>query len=67
MRARIKQDEEEYAYRVYMTDSAHYRGENKYLTYRWEDVIGNRIDTRTGDEIAADIINGAGLRFASEE
>ena len=61
-------DEEEYTFRVYMTDAAqaHLSGENKYPAARWADVIGRRIDTRSGDEIAADIINGAGLRFAGE-
>lgn len=47
-----------------MTDAAHYSGENKYPAQRWIDVIERRIDARTADEIAADIINGAGLRFA---
>ena len=59
-------DEEEYTFRVYMTDAAHLSGENKYPAARWADVIGRKIDTRSGDEIAADIINGAGLRFAGE-
>lgn len=61
LRAREEEDAECFAYRMYVTDSLHYQGEGKMLTSRWADVVQRKVDTRTGDEIVMDVINGAGL------
>ena len=53
-------------YKVYITDSIKlYVSENKCLADRWYDRAFEKrvVDTRTGDEIAADIIARAGLKF----
>lgn len=48
---------------MYVTDSLRIIGENTakyagggYIKERWHDIITKKPDTRTGDEIAADII-----------
>lgn len=51
------------AYKIYMSDTLYYRGQNKTLTMRYTDLIHQHIDNRSGDEIALDVINAAGLRF----
>lgn len=49
---------------MYMSDSIHAYAQNKGLTIRWVDLqeYGTK-DTRTGDQIAADFIQRAGLKF----
>lgn len=38
--------------------------QNKYITASYQDVLTpKKIDTRSGDEIAADIMERAGLKF----
>lgn len=47
-----------------MTDAMHWQGENKYMTARWIEMITGKAkpaEARTGDEIARDVIIGAGL------
>lgn len=48
---------------MYVTDSIRVIGENTakyagggYIKARWHDIVTKKPDTRTGDEIAADII-----------
>ena len=52
---------ETYAFRAYVTESLRLQGENKYLTKSWVDVIDTKVDYRTGEEVAADVIRAAGL------
>lgn len=56
---------EEKTYRIYVTDSLHLSGQNKYLTHRWLDMVKRKQaeDNRSGEEIAADIISRHGLRL----
>lgn len=54
------------AYRIYVTDSLFYQGQNQRLTSRYLDLLNRKVDNRTGDEIARDVIVGAGLRFKEE-
>ncbi len=50
-----------------MTETLRLRGENKYITGSWTDMVRSEtVDTRTGDEIAADVIRSAGLKIAGE-
>lgn len=45
-----------------MTDSLQLSGQRKYITSRWADIIGGeKEDARSGDEIALEIIEKAGL------
>ena len=70
MRAAIDQDAEDYAYRVYMTDSTQLAAENKYITRRWCEIMEDTkkpVDNRTGDEVAADVIKRLGLSLKGGE
>lgn len=53
------------AYKAYMSDSAYYMMRGESLATRYTDAITRKVDTRSGDEIAADIIARAGLSFAN--
>lgn len=64
---KLQEQQKEMAYRIYITDSLQAIPQSKYLTTRFDDLINRRVDTRTGDEIAADIIRGAGLKIREEE
>ena len=72
--SRYKREQEEKAYRVYITDALRLTVENtakfaggSYIKARYIDVIEQKKqDNRTGDEIVADIIKRAGLVVKSE-
>ena len=54
-------------YRKYISDTLYYNNRNQSLAMRYTEVIGKDreerdSDPRTGDEIAADIIKGLGLK-----
>lgn len=52
----------EMTYRYYVTDSMYYISRNQVPNERFYDLINSGpIDTRSGDEIAVDIITRAGL------
>lgn len=62
--ARFKEYQRELAYRVYISDSLFYYGQQKQLTKRWSDIAYPKpVDKRSGDEIALEVIKKAGLRF----
>ena len=62
--ARIEEDLREEAYRIFVTRSLQLIPQNQYLTINFEDVLNPQLaDDRTGDEIAADVMNAAGLSF----
>ena len=63
--ARYKQIQRDLTYRIYISDSLQNIPQNKFLTTRYYDLIYNtpqKTDNRTGDEIAADVINRLGLK-----
>lgn len=50
------------AYRVYVADSLYCAPRNKQLNKRYAEIIDRtKVDTRSGDEIAAEVIERAGL------
>jgi len=62
--AKYTEYKKELAYRIYITDSLYYQSDNKRLTTRYVDMITpKKVDRRTGDEIASDVINKLGLRI----
>ena len=68
MLARIADDDERIAYRAYVTESLRLRGENKYISRSWLDIIDPKpIDTRSVGEIVQDVVKNAGLRFKDGE
>lgn len=67
VKARLEQEQREMAYRLYVTDSLQNIPQQKFMTKRFADVIINKPeDTRTGDEIAAEVIAKAGLTLGIE-
>lgn len=67
VQAAIMEDMEERRYRAYVTDALMVLTENtqrmfggKAMSRRWADAF-RPADTRTGEEIAADVIRNAGL------
>ena len=55
--ARLDRFEQDLVYRVYMADSFYLYGDNKRLSQRFYDILRpTPQDTRSGDEIALDII-----------
>lgn len=67
-KARAKEKADTLAYRVYMSETLRLSAQNKYITATYLDFINNKVenDTRSGDEIAADVINRLGLRFKQD-
>lgn len=63
--ARLNERDREEAYRIYVTKSLQLNPQNQWLSIDFYDILNKReeIDTRSGDEIASDIIKLAGLRF----
>lgn len=55
------------AYRIYITDSLFYMGENKRLTKRYAEALKpQKIDNRSGDEIALDVIKRLNLKVEKD-
>lgn len=61
--ARFNEEQRTMAYRVYMTDSIQMVNQNSHLRDRWIDTINRKVDNRTGDEVAQDVIKKAGLHL----
>ena len=67
--ARFNQHQRDLAYRFYVCECLRMIGENtakvvggSYMTAKFEEIISPKpADNRTGEEIAADIINMAGI------
>lgn len=50
------------AYRFYLTDELYYHGRNKTHEKRFSDgIFPTKVDVRSGDDIAAEVIKKAGL------
>lgn len=62
VRARFADYRQELAFRNYIADSMFVHGQGKYLTERLHDIMNRKIDNRSGDEIAADVIHRLGLK-----
>lgn len=70
----LENKSKETAYRIYVTDALKTISENtakysggSYLTKRYADIIKpGPVDSRTGEEIAADVIKKAGLKVVSK-
>lgn len=61
--ARLDQENRDEAYRVFVTESLKLIPQNKYLTARYDDVLKQKVENKTGEEIAIDVIKRAGLVF----
>ena len=62
--ARLEQNNRDEAYRIYVTQSLQLSPQNKALKIDYLEMLEPKeVDTRTGDEIALDVIAKAGLNF----
>ena len=64
--ARLETEQRETAYRNYISTSLQLIPQNKYLTHTFDEILHPekiKVDNRTGDEIAEDVIAQAGLNF----
>lgn len=62
----IEQDNYQKMFEYYITDQMYYSRRNKSLTDRFYDIVNKKngpVDKRTGDDIAADVINRMGLKL----
>lgn len=60
--------EEERSFRTYITESVRLFGDGKVISIPWEDMLKKApVDSRTADEIAADVIKNAGLKLKGGE
>ena len=58
----IRQAEDEHVFRAYVTESIRLLSEGKRFVKSYEEIISRKpVDTRSGDEIAAEVILRAGL------
>lgn len=61
--AKKAEHDEEVVFRTYLAESVRLGAQNKYLRKSYFDVVHPQpIDTRSGDEIAEDVINRLGLK-----
>ena len=62
--ARLDDYQREMTYRSYVTKSLQLIPQNSYITASFDEIMHpEKIDTRSGDDIAADVIKNAGLSF----
>ena len=62
--SRYQHEQTDMAYRVYMTDTLFYHNQQKALSTRFYDMIHKPVeDDEKADDIVADILTRAGLRF----
>ena len=64
--ARAREEAETLSFRVYVTDALRAAGMGRAPGRRWADCLAPA-DTRSGDEIAADLLAEAGLRWEDNE
>lgn len=63
VKARYAEYKQSLAYRIYITDSLYYYGNNQRLTKRYIDIVmPEPVDPRSGDEIALDVISRLDLK-----
>ena len=64
MTARIKEAHKEQTFRTYISDTLYYHEHQMALTVRYGELLnsGTKVDNRSGDEIAKDVITRLGLK-----
>lgn len=59
----IKRDRREESYRVYVTDSLYYSGQNKTVSKRYIDLVNAKpVEHRSADDIIDDVVHRVGLK-----
>lgn len=60
--ARVEENNRDEAYRIFVTRSLQLIPQSKYITKDFNDILHpEKVDNRTADEIASDVIKNAGL------
>ena len=68
MKARFNRDKMEFTYKYYITDMLFYHNQNQGLSERFYDKINQKPeDTRSGKELAYDILKKAGVEVIHNE
>lgn len=49
-------------YRIFVTESLRLAPQNRFINQSYYDIINKKIDNRSGDEIAMDVIERLGLK-----
>lgn len=64
VKAKVEEWDREKSYRLYVTRSLQLIPQNQYITTDFADVLSpKKIEKRSGEQIAIDIIKNAGLSF----
>ena len=73
VQARMAAEQEAYSFRVYtaeglrvLTESAARLCKGRYLKRSWGEIGENEVPEKPADQVAADIVSGAGLRFRGQ-
>ena len=65
--AKYREHQREAAYRSYVCTSLQNIPQGKYISKPFDEIIQTaKTDDRSGDEVAADVMNRLGLKFKSE-
>ena len=59
--ARFKHENDEYNYRIYVTDSLRHITKINVRYYDWISQPNKKAETRTAEQVVADVIKNAGL------
>lgn len=63
MKAKYAQDDEQFKYREYVTETLRMQGEGMHPGISWTDIVVPKVvDNRSGDEIVTSVLTGAGLK-----
>lgn len=67
VKAKWEKSQRDLAYRIYITDSLYAFGQGKVMSERFINLIkSEESDGRSGDEVAADVINRLGLKVKED-
>lgn len=62
--ARAEEEQRDETYRIFVTKSLQLIPQNKYISKDFKDILHpEKMDTRTAEQIASDVISKAGLNF----
>lgn len=64
--ARVEKYKRDETYRIFVSESLRLAPQGKFITKSWHDIFDAPVDTRSGDEIAQDVILNAGLSFGDD-
>ena len=63
MSSTLEREREDMSFRVYVTESLRLRGENRYISVSWYDMLSKEQDDRTAEEIVDDVASSLESAF----